>query len=166
MDSERLQMIRTRAALLGSRQKAGEDSDRLLAVRCLTMLLKFFELSSELPKTSPEYGFAWFRRTHPKFPLLLEARRVPFSLAEFCINPDRNHLWKTYLEVLSDNQGEPCGLISTVGHTPYLIHNDWSRVAEVPGGVRILRAAASRDKGVTLEKYENYLVAVKLSGGF
>jgi len=157
-----------------SRMKLDSDNrfmnaEHSFAARALFTLLKL--LGEEVQPTQrkdPEFGFAWFHSTHPNFPVYLEARKTVIDLHEVIVNVTKLPQWDDLMQLMEECGREHCGIIlrAKMGKelSPlWIIHAAWN-LDHVPGKIRLLYRARTKERGVIVERLDSFVESVKLSG--
>ena len=110
-----------------------------------------------------EFGFSWFNYEFPDFPIALAARRLRgVRLIDLFKRVTKTDVWTSFFEVVNENQGRhSVGLVFPLGELgDFIAHNCWT-IDHLPGVTRLVRRAASEDKGMIIEPYNVMIQQIK-----
>ncbi len=144
-------------------------SEHAFAARALFTLLKLLDQPVHPSRRKdPEFGFAWFHESWPHFPVYLEARRTVINLQGMIRNTTKLPQWAALMELMKEVGREHCGIIlrASLGKNLaplWVLHSAWN-LDPVPGNIRLLYRAKSKDRGVIVERLDSFVASVKLSG--
>jgi hypothetical protein len=83
---------------------------------------------------------------------------------ELVKRPTKTKLWDAYMDELADNNYQWQAMffmLDQIGMS--VIHNVWS-LSAVPGELRILRRAVSRDRGIIIDSSQGFMDAIREDG--